>query len=112
MEADNGDPWDQEEVREEVHAAPLGRVATWQDAFRAAVHGDQNLEDPVVPWIDDEVVDQEDHHAWDLNGGVEVRDPTFQEEDHLVQMGKATLKIKILIKKIEIVCIMYILQKG
>ena len=53
MEADNEDPWDQEEVREEVreevHAAPLGRVATWQDAFRAAVHGDQNLEDPVVP---------------------------------------------------------------
>lgn len=43
------------------------------------------------------MVDREDHHAWDLNGGVEVRDPTFQEEDHLVQMGKATLKIKIFI---------------
>ena len=41
------------------------------------------------------MVDREDHHAWDLNGGVEVQDPTFQEEDHLVQMGKATLKIKI-----------------
>ena len=41
------------------------------------------------------MVDREDHHAWDLNGGVEVRDPTFQEVDHLVQMGKATLKIKI-----------------
>lgn len=40
-------------------------------------------------------MDREDHHAWDLNGGVEVRDPTFQEVDHLVQMGKATLKIKI-----------------
>ena len=49
MEEDNGDPWDQEVVREEVHVAPLGRVVTWQDAFRAAVHGDQNLEDPVVP---------------------------------------------------------------
>lgn len=51
MEADNGDPWDLEEVREapQVREDPLGRVATWQDAFRAAVHGDQNLEDPVVP---------------------------------------------------------------
>ena len=38
------------------------------------------------------MVDQEDHHAWDLNGGVAVQDPTFQEEDHLVQMGKATLR--------------------
>jgi hypothetical protein len=42
--------------------------------------------------VDHQVAYREDHHAWDLNGGVAVRDPTFQEEDHLVQMGKATLE--------------------
>ena len=55
MEEDNGDPWDQEVVREEVHVAPLGRVVTWQDAFRAGVRGDQNSEDLEVLRIDDEV---------------------------------------------------------
>ena len=44
MEEDSEVLWDHEgaEGRGEARAAPLGRVATWQDAFRAGVHVDQN----------------------------------------------------------------------
>ena len=44
MEEDSEVLWDHEgaEGRGEARAAPSGRVATWQDAFRAGAHVDQN----------------------------------------------------------------------
>ena len=62
MEEDSEVLWDHEGAvgRGEARAAPLGRVATWQDAFRAGVHVDQSLADQEAPKTGDEV-EEEDH---------------------------------------------------
>lgn len=68
------------EAHEEVREAPLDRVATWQDAFRAVVHVDQSLVDREVPKTGDEVVvARVGLRALDpdLNGGAEVPGPSY-----------------------------------
>ena len=60
MEEDSGVLRDHEgaEDRGEAHAAPSDRVATWQDAFRAGAHVDQNLGDREAPKTGGEVEEE------------------------------------------------------
>ena len=61
MEEDNEVLWDHEgaEGRGEARVAPSGRVATWQDAFRAGAHVDQNLGDREAPKTGGEVEEED-----------------------------------------------------
>jgi hypothetical protein len=61
MEEDSEVLWDHEgaEGHEEARAAPSDRVATWQDAFRAGAHVDQNLADREAPKTGGEVEEEE-----------------------------------------------------